>query len=88
MCTALVQEMSKSAKNQVPKSLNGRTISGMVFEMQAHYWGKFFYIKLNNTDVTHMGSNIKGSIGYGENDDWFEHPLKNLPHILRKLLSR
>ena len=77
----LVSEMIRSAKSQVPGSLEGRTLSGLKFELTTHYYGYQSGIRTDNTDVTHMGSNVKGSIGHDYNADWFEHPIRNLKTI-------
>ena len=84
----LVSEMIRSAKSQVPGSLEGRTLSGLKFELTTHYYGYQLGIRTDNTDVTHMGSNVKGSIGHDYNADWFEHPIRNLKTIFNAVSQK
>ena len=84
---ALASEMVDVARNQVEGALNGRTTGGIAFELAAHAFGSFCGIKTENTDITEMGSNVVGSVGYDYNADWFEHPIRNIPKILQKLLD-
>ena len=85
LCRSLVIEMTTVARNQVQDALNGRTIRGIVFEMHAHYYGYQLGMNPKNTDITHIASNIEGSRGYRDNDDWFEHPLRNIGNIIQSL---
>ena len=87
MSLTLASEMQTHAHTQVPGSLEGRTVTGMAFELFAHLGGSLAGIKLGNTGTTEMGSNQKESIGYDYNADWFEHPVRNLGTILNALMN-
>lgn len=71
-------EMLNSAYEQVPGSMEGRTPLGMAYELMLHFVAYIGGFKTAQSDITHMGSNIDGAIGYDRNADMFERPLLNL----------
>ena len=78
----LAEEMMRVAKTKVPGALEGRTISGIAFELYAHYRGKTLGIMSGHTSTTEIGGTVKTAIGYDYNADWFEHPIQNIPTII------
>ncbi|MGM9602282.1 MAG: RHS repeat-associated core domain-containing protein, partial [Faecousia sp.] len=82
---SLSKNMMKKTKKLVPDSLQGRTTQGISFELLVHYLASTAGIKPENTDVTHIGSSVPGSVGYDYNADWFERPLANIDEIIAAL---
>ena len=84
--SALAKEMTNQARNLTPNALEGRSLQGLTFELQAHLLFSILGLLSANSDTTEMGSTTEGE-GYDYNADWFEHPLRNLKNIFNAFFN-
>lgn len=81
----LAAEMTRTARARVPGALGGRTEKGLAFELRVHNRAHRVGFRPDHAVTAEMGSPDPAAPDYDNNAAWFEHPVRQLPLLLKLL---
>ena len=82
----LAAEMARTARDRVPGALGGRTEKGLAFELRVHNRAHRVGFRPDHAVTAEMGSPDPAAPDYDNNAAWFEHPVRQIPLLLKLLL--
>ena len=81
----LAEEMTRTARERVPGALGGRTEKGLAFELRVHNRAHRLGFRPDHAVTAEMGSPYPAAPDYDNNAAWFEHPVRQIPLLLKLL---